>query len=61
MLKVAHSEMAVIIALTTPIFLRIKVRMLLLGDFISFNPVTSTLLLFRNDLFRYLRSRSPPH
>ena len=61
MLKVAHSEMTVIIALTTPIFLRIKVRMLLLVDFISFNPVTSTLLLFRNDLFRYLRSRSPPH
>ena len=31
MLKVAHSEMTVIIALTTPIFLRIKARMLLLG------------------------------
>jgi hypothetical protein len=35
--------------------------MLLLGDLISFNPVTSTHPHFHNDLLCYLCSRSPLH
>ena len=60
MLKVAHSEATAAVGLATPIFLRIKVRLLLLGDLISHYPITSTLLHFHNDLPCYLRSRSSP-
>ena len=53
--------MTTAVGLAAPISLRIKVLLLLLGDFISFNPATSTHLHFHNDLLCNPRSRSPLH